>query len=96
VGDASVERSVHPEGGWRLIEKVLRLRHRQRGHNHQVLNLDDPPGVKAIAADGGPSMKRLFPPADVGAPTSSTPPSHLTIELSDETTSSSAARGMQE
>src|SRR2546429_5222923 len=62
VGDALATLEFTPRAAARLIEKVLRSAVANAEHNHQVRNLDDLRVVRAIA-DGGPSMKRVQPPA---------------------------------
>ena len=90
VGEALATLQYTPKAAGRLIEKVLRSAIANAEHNHQVRNLDDLLVVKAIA-DGGPSMKRVSPRAMGRAYFIKRRTSHLTIELSDETTPSAAA-----
>ena len=95
VGEALAALQYTPKAAARLIEKVLRSAIANAEHNHQVRNLDDLRVIKAIA-DGGPSMKRVSPRAMGRAYFIKHRTSHLTIELSDETTPSAApaaARG---
>jgi large subunit ribosomal protein L22 len=90
VGEALATLQYTPKAAGRLIEKVLRSAIANAEHNHQVRNLDDLRVVKAVA-DGGPSMKRVSPRAMGRAYFIKHRTSHLTIELSDETTPSAAA-----
>src|SRR6266567_1671320 len=90
VADALATLQYTPRIAARLIEKVLRSAIANAEHNHQVRNLDDLRVVKATA-DGGPSMKRVSPRAMGRAYFIKHRTSHLTIELSDETTASAAA-----
>jgi len=84
VGDALATLQFTPKAAGRLIEKVLRSAIANAEHNHQVRNLDDLRVVKAVA-DGGPSLKRVSPRAMGRAFFIKHRTSHLTIELSDET-----------
>ncbi len=95
VGEALATLQYTPKAAGRLIEKVLRSAIANAEHNHQVRNLDDLRVIKAVA-DGGPSMKRVSPRAMGRAYFIKHRTSHLTIELSDETTAPvtrAAARG---
>ena len=95
VGEALATLQYTPKAAGRLIEKVLRSAIANAEHNHQVRNLDDLRVIKAVA-DGGPSMKRVSPRAMGRAYFIKHRTSHLTIELSDETTAPTtraAARG---
>jgi large subunit ribosomal protein L22 len=95
VGEALATLQYTPKAAGRLIEKVLRSAIANAEHNHQVRNLDDLRVIKAVA-DGGPSMKRVSPRAMGRAYFIKHRTSHLTIELSDETTvpaTRAAARG---
>jgi len=85
VGEALATLQYTPKAAGRLIEKVLRSAIANAEHNHQVRNLDDLRVIKAVA-DGGPSMKRVSPRAMGRAYFIKHRTSHLTIELSDETT----------
>jgi large subunit ribosomal protein L22 len=90
VGEALATLQYSPKAAGLLIEKVMLSAIANAEHNHQVRNLDDLRVVKAIA-DGGPSMKRVSPRAMGRAYFIKHRTSHLTIELSDETTASAAA-----
>ena len=95
VGEALATLQYTPKAAGRLIEKVMRSAIANAEHNHQVRNLDDLRVIKAVA-DGGPSMKRVSPRAMGRAYFIKHRTSHLTIELSDETTAPvtrAAARG---
>jgi len=95
VGEALSLLQYSPQVAARLLEKVLRSAIANAEHNHQVRNLDDLRVIKAVA-DGGPSMKRVSPRAMGRAYFIKHRTSHLTIELSDETTAPAtraAARG---
>ncbi len=85
VGEALSTLQFTPKAAARLIEKVLRSAIANAEHNHQVRNLDDLRVVHATA-DGGPSAKRVSPRAMGRAFFIKHRTSHLTIELSDETT----------
>ena len=89
VGEALALLQFTPKAAARLIEKVLRSAIANAEHNHQVRNLDDLWVVKATA-DGGPSAKRVSPRAMGRAYFIKHRTSHLTIELSDETGTTSA------
>jgi large subunit ribosomal protein L22 len=84
VGEALATLQFTPKAAGRLIEKVLRSAIANAEHNHQVRNLDDLRVVKAVA-DGGPSLKRVSPRAMGRAFFIKHRTSHLTIEVSDET-----------
>jgi large subunit ribosomal protein L22 len=90
VGEALATLQYTPKAAGRLIEKVLRSAIANAEHNHQIRNLDDLRVIRAVA-DGGPSMKRVSPRAMGRAYFIKHRTSHLTIELSDETTPSAAA-----
>jgi len=85
AGEALATLTYTPKAAARLIEKVLRSAIANAEHNHQVRDLDELRVVKATA-DGGPSMKRVSPRAMGRAFFVKHRTSHLTIELSDETT----------
>ena len=87
VGEALATLSYTPRAAARIVEKVLRSAVANAEHNHQVRNLDDLRVVYAFA-DGGPSAKRVSPRAMGRAYFIKHRTSHLTIVLSDETTSS--------
>ena len=89
VGEALAVLQITPKAAARLIEKVLRSAIANAEHNHQVRNLDDLWIVRATA-DGGPSAKRVSPRAMGRAYFIKHRTSHLTIALSDETTTASA------
>jgi large subunit ribosomal protein L22 len=84
VGEALATLQYTPKAAARLIEKVLRSAIANAEHNHQVRDLDDLRVVKATA-DGGPSAKRVSPRAMGRAYFIKHRTSHLTVELSDET-----------
>jgi large subunit ribosomal protein L22 len=86
VGEALATLEFTPRAAARLIEKVLRSAVANAEHNFQMRNLDDLRVVQAIA-DGGPSMKRVQPRAMGRAFFIKHRSSHLTIGVSDETTS---------
>jgi large subunit ribosomal protein L22 len=90
AGEALANLQYTPKAAARLIEKVLRSAIANAEHNHQVRNLDDLRVVKATA-DGGPSAKRVSPRAMGRAYFIKHRTSHLTVELSDETTPSRRA-----
>jgi large subunit ribosomal protein L22 len=90
VGEALATLEFTPRAAARLIEKVLRSAVANAGHNFQMRNLDDLRVVQAIA-DGGPSMKRVQPRAMGRAFFIKHRSSHLTIGVSDETSSRSVA-----
>ena len=85
VGEALSTLQFTPKAAARLIDKVLRSAIANAEHNHQVRNLDDLRVVQATA-DGGPSAKRVSPRAMGRAYFIKHRTSHLTIVLSDETT----------
>ena len=89
AGEALATLTYTPKAAARLIEKVLRSAIANAEHNHQVRDLDELRVVKATA-DGGPSMKRVSPRAMGRAFFVKHRTSHLTIALSDETTTASA------
>ena len=89
VGEALAVLQFTPKAAARLIEKVFRSAIANAEHNHQVRNLDDLWIVRATA-DGGPSAKRVSPRAMGRAYFIKHRTSHLTIALSDETTTASA------
>jgi large subunit ribosomal protein L22 len=89
VGEALAVLQFTPKAAARLIEKVLRSAIANAEHNHRVRNLDDLWIVRATA-DGGPSAKRVSPRAMGRAYFIKHRTSHLTIALSDETTTASA------
>ncbi|HXJ77953.1 MAG TPA: 50S ribosomal protein L22 [Candidatus Methylomirabilis sp.] len=89
VGEALATLEFTPKAAARLIEKVLRSAIANAEHNHQVRHLDDLRVVHATA-DVGPSAKRVSPRAMGRAYFIKHRTSHLTIELSDETTAPSA------
>jgi large subunit ribosomal protein L22 len=91
VAEALVTLRFTPKVAARLIEKVLRSAIANAEHNHGVRNLDDLRVVRATA-DGGPSMKRVSPRAMGRAYSIRHRTSHLSIELSDETTARPARR----
>jgi large subunit ribosomal protein L22 len=90
VGEALATLQFTPKAAGRLIEKVLRSAIANAEHNHQVRNLDDLRVVKAVA-DGGPSLKRVSPRAMGRAFFIKHRTSHLTIEVSDETSTPRAS-----
>lgn len=94
AGEALATLAYTPKAAARLIEKVLRSAIANAEHNHQVRDLDDLRVVKATA-DGGPSMKRVSPRAMGRAFFVKHRTSHLTIELSDETTTARPPRAAQ-
>ena len=94
AGEALATLAYTPKAAARLIEKVLRSAIANAEHNHEVRDLDELRVVKATA-DGGPSMKRVSPRAMGRAFFVKHRTSHLTIELSDETTTARPPRAAQ-
>jgi large subunit ribosomal protein L22 len=90
VGEALATLQYTPRIAARLIEKVLRSAVANAEHNHQVRDLDALRIVRATA-DGGPSLKRVQPRAMGRAFFIKHRTSHLTIGVSDETTSTTPA-----
>ena len=89
VAEALAILQYAPPAAARLLVKTLRSAVANAEHNHQVRNLDDLWVVQATA-DGGPSAKRVSPRAMGRAYFIKHRTSHLTIALSDETTTASA------
>jgi len=90
VGEALATLQYTPRIAARLIEKVLRSAVANAEHNHQVRDLDALRIVRATA-DGGPSLKRVQPRAMGRAFFIKHRTSHLTIGVSDETTTTTPA-----
>ena len=86
VGEALATLQYTPRIAARLIEKVLRSAVANAEHNHQVRDLDSLRVARATA-DGGPSLKRVQPRAMGRAFFIKHRTSHLTIVVSNETTS---------
>ena len=87
VGEALATLRYTPRAAARLVEKVLRSAVANAEHNHQVRDLDGLRVVHAIA-DGGPSLKRVQPRAMGRAFFIKHRTSHLSIGVTDETTTS--------
>ena len=87
VAEALATLEYTPRAAARLVEKVLRSAVANAEHNYQVRDLDDLRVVQAYA-DGGPVLKRVQPRAMGRAFSIKHRTSHLTIGVSDETSSS--------